>query len=404
MRKIIIPAILILILAFGSAFPGLGAAAQDTRPGVVRVPVRVFEGNRFVDGLKMADFEVLENGLARPIRNFYAVDRDTVLRPEGDTGFLPFVGRRFTLMFQLFEYQPKLAEAIRFVVEKELRPADTLEIQTPMKNYQLPEQVLAAEPRRAIADRLIEIVKTDIAAGGMAYNSLLTEMKKLVRTIGGADSMSTLETDNDTNDFTPEMLMPRYRTIIQNMDNLRRIDTEKFVQFAQALKKKRGRKVILYFYQREFRPEIDPQVLNQMFSLNQDNNTILGDLQELFQTTRVNFNMDIPRMKNAFADSGAEFSLLFLNKTPERVARIIMREQSEDIFRALGDIAEATGGMVDTSQNPATGVQSILNSDKRYYLLDYDAGPSQPAGAFNTISLRIKGKDYKILHRAGYLN
>ena len=133
MRKIIIPAILILILAFGSAFPGLGAAAQDTRPGVVRVPVRVFEGNRFVDGLKMADFEVLENGLARPIRNFYAVDRDAGLRPEGDTGFLPFVGRRFTLMFQLFEYQPKLAEAIRFVVEKELRPADTLEIQTPMK-------------------------------------------------------------------------------------------------------------------------------------------------------------------------------------------------------------------------------------------------------------------------------
>ena len=28
------------------------------------------------------------------------------------------------------------------------------------------------------------------------------------------------------------------------VDNLRRIDTEKFVQFAQALKKKRGRKVV----------------------------------------------------------------------------------------------------------------------------------------------------------------
>jgi hypothetical protein len=391
-------------LAFGSAFPGLGAAAQDTRPGVVRVPVRVFEGNRFVDGLKMADFEVLENGLARPIRNFYAVDRDTVLRPEGDTGFLPFVGRRFTLMFQLFEYQPKLAEAIRFVVEKELRPADTLEIQTPMKNYQLSPEALAGQPRKALADRLIEIVKTDIAAGGMAYNSLLTEMKKIIRTIGGADSMSTLETDNDTNDFSPEMLLPRYRTIIQNMDNLRRIDSDKIVQFAQALKKQRGRKIVIYFYQREFRPEIDPQVLNQMFSLNQDNSNILGDLQELFMTTRVNFNMDIPRMKNAFADSGAEFSLLFLNKTPEHVARIVMREQSEDIFRALGDIADATGGMVDTSQNPAAGVKETLKASERYYLLDYDAGAPGPAGTLNTISVRVNGKSYKVIHRSGYLN
>ena len=402
MRKNLI--LLLLALTGAAGFPGPGASAQDTRPGIVRVPVRVLDSGRFVDGLRMSDFEVLENGVPRPVRAFYAVDRDIIRRQEGESGFLPFVGRRFTLMFQLFEYQSKLGEAVREVVEKELGPADTLEIQTPMKNYQLSPEALAGQPRKALADRLIEIVKTDIAAGGMAYNSLLTEMKKIIRTIGGADSMSTLETDNDTNDFSPEMLLPRYRTIIQNMDNLRRIDSDKIVQFAQALKKQRGRKIVIYFYQREFRPEIDPQVLNQMFSLNQDNSNILGDLQELFMTTRVNFNMDIPRMKNAFADSGAEFSLLFLNKTPEHVARIVMREQSEDIFRALGDIADATGGMVDTSQNPAAGVKETLKASERYYLLDYDAGAPGPAGTLNTISVRVNGKSYKVIHRSGYLN
>ncbi len=402
MRKIIV--VWALAAALCVALSGAPPSAQDTRPGTVRVPVRVFDGDRFVEGLTQSDFEVLENGVPQKIRAFYAVDRDAVVRQEGNVGFLPFVGRRFTLMFQLFEYQPKLAEAIRYFVETEMRSGDLLEIQTPMKNYQLSAQSLAEQPRKVIADRLIDIVRKDISAGGMAYNSLLNELKKHIRSIGGANPMETLETDTETEEFGIELLLPRYRTIIQNLDNLRKIDTDKMVEFARALKKQRGRKFIFYFYQREFRPEIDPQVLNQLFSLNQDKSNILGELQELFQTYHLNFSQDIPRLKNVFADSGADFNLLFLNKNPERVARIVMREQSEDIFRALADIAEATGGVVDTSQNPAAGVRSALKIADRYYLLDYDTSNPGGDGVFKTISIRVRGKNYKVFHRQGYFN
>jgi len=402
LNKLAFPICLIAVL--GGAVPRSPAAGQDTRPGIVRVPARVFEGDKFVAGLKIGDFEVLEDGVPQKVRALYLVDKDAIERSEGEVGFLPFVGRRFTLMFQLFEYHPKLAEAIRYFVETEMRSGDLLEIQTPMKNYQLSAQSLAEQPRKAIADRLIEIVRKDIIAGSMAYNSLMNDLKKHIRSIGGANPMETLETDTETEDFSVELLLPRYRTIIQNLDNLRKIDTDKMAEFALALKKQRGRKFIFYFYQREFRPEIDPQVLNQLFSLNQDKSNILGELQELFQTYHLNFSQDVPRLKNAFADSGADFNLLFLNKNPERVARIVMREQSEDIFRALADVAEATGGVVDTSQNPAAGVRSALKISDRYYLLDYDTSNSSGDGAFKTISIKVRGKSYKVFHRKGYFN
>jgi hypothetical protein len=396
--------LLISALALGAGFLGIGGAAQDTRPGIVRVAVGVQESGHFVEGLKMSDFEVLENGAPRSVKAFFDVDRDSIIRQEGEAGFGTFVGRRFTLMFQLFEYHAKLADSIREIVEQEMRPSDSLEIQTPMRNYQLAAQALAGQPRRAIADRLIEIVRKDILAGNQSYNSLLGDLKKIVRSISGVNPMETLETDAETEDFSVELLLPRYRGVVQNLDALRKIDTEKIIEFARALKKQRGRKHVFFFYQREFRPELDPQVLSNLFAQNQDKSNILGDLQELFQTYRQNFTQDIPRMVNAFADSGADFNLIFLNRAPERVSRVVMREQSEDIFRAMSDVADATGGIIDTSQNPAAGVKTVLKTGERYYLLDFEAGTPNPAGAFNTISVRIKGKDYKVTHRSGYLN
>jgi hypothetical protein len=396
---LILPA---LLLAAG--FGGAGGAAQETRPGIVRVAVNVADGGRAVEGLKMADFEVLENGSPRPVRAFYDVDRDAVIRQEGEAGFGTFVGRRFTLMFQLFEYHAKLADSIREIVEKEMRPADSLEIQTPMRNYQLTPQALAGQPRRAIAEKLIEIVRKDISTGNQSYNSLLGDLKKIVRSISGVNPMETLETDAETEDFSVELLLPRYRGVVQNLDALRKIDTEKIIEFARAVKKQRGRKYVFFFYQREFRPELDPQVLSNLFAQNQDKSNILGDLQELFQTYRQNFTQDIPRMVDAFADSGAGFNLIFLNRAPERVSRVVMREQSEDVFRALSDVASATGGVVNTSQNPLSGIRTVLKGAERYYLLDYEAGAPNPAGVLNTIRIRIKGKDYKVTHRAGYLN
>jgi hypothetical protein len=108
-------------------------------------------------------------------------------------------------------------------------------------------------------------------------------------------------------------------------------------------------------------------------------------------------------MKEAFADAAVNFNLLYLNKDPERVGRIVMREQSADIFRALADIAAATGGLVDTSQNPAAAFRNALRAADDYYLLYFTSGEPGPAGAFLPLAVKVRDKGYRVVHRAGTL-
>jgi VWFA-related protein len=386
----------------GPALPSARVSGQEVKPLVISVPVRVFDGGRFVDDLTIADFELGETGVPQKIEALYLVNKNAVERREGEQEFSPIVARRFTLLFQLFEYHPKLAEAIRYLFNEELRPGDTLEIQTPVRNYILSDQAFASVSKDVLAERMIDIVKTDIGSGSMAYNTIMRDMKKLIRAIGGANTMAGLETDTETEDIGLELLLPRYREILISLDALRRIDGEKIVRFARALKTQPGQKLVFFIYQREFRPEISPLVLNELLSANQDKFSIIGDLQELFLSHQQNFAADIPRMQKAFADSAANFNLLFMNKNPERMARIVMREQSEDIFRVLADIAAATGGIVDTSQNPATAVKHALKTADRYYLLYYFSSKTARDEAFRPLSVRVKGKDYKIVNRQGF--
>jgi hypothetical protein len=80
-----------------------------------------------------------------------------------------------------------------------------------------------------------------------------------------------------------------------------------------------------------------------------------------------------------------------------------MREQNTDIFRASADIAAATGGTVDTSQNPAAAFKNTLRAADEYYLLYFTPTPEAAGGAFHPLSIKVKGKNYKVVHRMGYI-
>src|SRR5512135_3278117 len=48
----------------------------------VEVPVRVFDGDRFVDDLALSDFEILENGKPQTIAAFYFVQKTSIQKEE----------------------------------------------------------------------------------------------------------------------------------------------------------------------------------------------------------------------------------------------------------------------------------------------------------------------------------
>ena len=368
----------------------------------VAVAVRVFDGGRFIGDLALQDFELSADGVPQTVEALYRVGKNAITRRDGNKDFLPFVGRRFTLLFQLFEYHPKIADAVRALFTEELRPGDSLEIQTPVRNYKLSDQAFAAKPPKVLADEMIDIIRNDINSGSMAYNSLMRELKRHIRAIGGSNTGGSVDTDSEGADVGLEMLLPRYREILQKLDVLRRVDSGQMIQYARTLKAQIGEKLVFYVYQREFRPELSPQAIDDIVGNNQEKFNVLGDVQEIFQTYQQSFAMDVPAMKEAFADSSANFNLLFMNKDPERIGLVVMREQNTDIFRAFADIAAATGGTVDTSQNPAAAFKNVLRAADEYYLLYFTPTAEAAGGAFHPLSIRVKDKNYKVVHRMGY--
>ncbi len=372
-------------------------------PGLIPVAVRVLDGNKFVDSLTLRDFEVLENGIPRPIEALYLVDKNAVVKLETGLDSQPDVSRKFYLLFQLFEYHPKLAEAIRYLFDQELLPGDSLEIQTPIRNYKLSATALANRPKNVLAEEMTDFVRKDIVQGSLAYNSLLNELKRYVRSIGVANPMGGLETDTETDEIGLELLLPRYKEVLVKMEALRRIDIDKFILFAQALKNQSGQKFVFFVYQREFRPEIHPSVIQKIMTLYQDSPHVLGGIQELFMVHSRNISQNTKRMKESFADSSAHFSLIFMNKASAQLARIVMREQSEDIFKAFSEVAQATGGIVDTSQNPAAGIKNTLETSNRYYLLFFAPFSRVKDGTFRSLKIRVKDRDYLAVNRQGYI-
>jgi hypothetical protein len=133
-----------------------------------------------------------------------------------------------------------------------------------------------------------------------------------------------------------------------------------------------------------------------------DDYNILGQIQDLFQAYHRELTLNVDPLTRAFADAAVLFNFFFINKKPESVSGVYMREQSEDVFMVFSQVAEATGGVVDNSQNPASAFKSTSKATEFSYLLYYSPREYVRDGEFKTIEVRIKDRDYRVTHRKGY--
>ncbi len=115
-------------------------------------------------------------------------------------------------------------------------------------------------------------------------------------------------------------------------------------------------------------------------------------------------NFDSEKIKQAYSDSSVSIHFLFLTKLPDDYApQIYYKEQSEDIFSAFYQLAQATGGYTIASANALSAFQRAVDASENYYLLYYIPKDYKSDGKFRNIKVKIKGKSYRVLHRAGYL-
>lgn len=402
MKKIIVLLALLVLISLSFA----QVEQHEVTVRNVIVPVRVLDKNTFVDNLTLDDFELFDSGELQKIEALYLVQKSDIQRKEASQEFNPFLNRHFYMLFQTTEYNPRFAEAINYFFESVILQGDTLTVMTPMNTYTLSQRALRTRSKDTISKELQNIIRKDTQMGGANYRSLMTDLKRLVTSITASGSetpvMSGLETDSSTSMFGLENLLMRYQETMEKLESLRIVDESQFLEFAGRLKRYSGQKNVFFFYEREFKPEINQSILNRLMSLHQDEPEILAQVQNLFQLYSRRPNVNTQRIIAAFADSSLTFNFIFMHKDPEFVSGITMREQSEDIFNAFSQVARATGGTTDSSQNPGYAFKNAVNLSESYYLLYYSPAHYTRDGKFKSIIVRLKDKNYVVSHRIGY--
>jgi VWFA-related protein len=370
----------------------------------IEVPVRAFQGNQFISDLTIEDFEIFENGIPQKIEAMYLADKNGIIKEEELKKFSPQTTRHYFLLFQIIEYNPKLEESLEYFFKNVLQPKDSLTIQTPQKPYHLSSEALSKRKKEDIAKEMMKLLRKDTKISSSAYRSQMRSLQGIVREISGGTMGTDVDTETDVDSSSSlGMLLRRYKQNLDNMEQLRMVNQDLFIQFATQLKKIPGQKFVYFFYEREYRPELSPAVTNAIVSNFQGEPSILGDLQDLFQVYQRHEQVNAEKINQAFADASICFNFLFVDRDERNAQGIYMREQSEDYFKAFAETAKATGGIVDSSHDPSAGFMNALEASELYYLLYYSPQNYQADGSYKKIEVRVKNRDCKVTFRHGYI-
>lgn len=251
----------------------------------IEVPVRVFEGDEFVDNLSIKDFEVYEDGVLQ--------------------------------------------------VEKVTR-------------------------------ELKEKLKKDVLMGNAEYKSIIRDI------IGG-------ETRLD---------------LYLRLKELRRLEQKKLLDSAETLKQVEGQKNVFLLYQQD----AIPVTIAPMDNITPED--LLSSASEL----RLDIAFDVDKVKQAYSDLLISAYFIYITSTEvDGPKNMRLEDWSMNIFSAFNEVAKATGGLVESSTNPAFSFEKAAEASEKYYLLYYTPKKYIADGKFKNIEVKVKGKDYRITHRDGYI-
>lgn len=393
------------ILLIGILALGLTNLAQEIQHETIavniEVPVRVFKGGKFVDNLTIDDFEVYEDGVPQKIEAVYLIKKtniereDTKMKKEdAKQVFAPETSRNFVLLFEIYEYFPKIANAIEYFFNNVFLPGDTLKVVTPIKAYEFNTKSLEMFTKDEIAKNLTRQLRRDAKLCSAEYRGLLIELEDL-RTEEGIDS---------------GVKAMMYSDVLTRLRNLRYIEEKRLLDFADFLKKEERQKHVFLFHQKL----VVPLLAGKMADYGIDS---LKDFEAVIA-------FDVEKINQAFSDSSISIHFIFLtntsrlgpvnadrisvtsrglNSNDQRIPDPVMQDLSGGIFSAFKDMAKATGGTVASSSNAAASFEKAVIASENYYLLYYNPKSYKADGKFKKITVKVKGKKYRVTHRAGYL-
>jgi VWFA-related protein len=349
----------------------------------IEVPVRVMRKDQFVDGLTLADFEVLENGVPQTVEAVYLIKDKQVLREERTptaSAPAPPKARVYVLSLDLKEYVPRIGEALDFFFSDVIGPEDSLFVVTPAKTYKFRSEYLARVSRQEVADKLKGILKTDIALGNSAYRNKMLDFYKL-----------------EDEEFPSEMADVKENLLFEMAKEIRdltELTEERVLGFADVMKAMEGEKHVFLVFQREVLPA-------HLFS----------DDRQVELLKPVTFDVD--KIKRHFSDASITVHCLYITKRPNFATRDMfgtgsvlasqLQDISSDVHSSFRQMAAATGGLSESTTNPNFALRKAAEASGNYYLLYYRPTDYKADGRFQEITVKVKGEGLKVTHRLGYV-
>ena len=391
-----------VLLAAAAALSVLSLHPQELRhvTGVVNVevPVRVFDGDRFVDHLTIPDFEVFENGRPQKIVALYLVQKTSIQKEEAAVPApnkpAPNTVRTIVLEFEVLDPMPKIDDAMDYFFNEVLQPGDALMVVTPRTSYRFKPEALARLPRRVIAGQLKGKLRSDILAGATEYKRLLANIQDIMQ-------MPIADADLKLHLLNATVRQLRDRIGI-NQASLR--------ELAQTLKGLEGQKYVFLFYEKELikfasMGNFDAEALPAA-EMN------LADMTEA-DASRTS-EVSPKAVERIFSDASITAHFIYLTQSKMNAAGLDVeylrrdsdelrtKDLSDSIFGSLREMARATGGITESSGNPFSAFRKAVTASENYYLLYYSPADYRADGKFKEIKVTVKGKAYRVSNRAGY--
>ena len=389
---------------------GLTLFAQEIQEEAVainiEVPTRVFKGNNFIDNLTIEDFEIYEDGILQKTEAVYLIKKMDIVREDTEMKkeearkiFTPQVSRNFVFLFEIHEYLPKIGKAIEYFFNEIYVMGDALTVITPLKTYRFNYETLERLSKKRISEELIGTLRGDTRRCTIEYRGLLRDL----------EDIKTFE--KDAGPDIKDLVRMMHSNIATKLRNLRYIDENKLLEFVDVLKETEGPKHVFFFLQKLNIPIIR---YNPVFNTE--------DLEEFNDYMAV----DETKIKRIFSDSSITAHMIYVTKlsdldimerergigsltntdeydTSQTTMPRVLQDISGSIFSSFKDIAETTGGIVDSSTNAAASFKKAADASENYYLLYYSPKNYVADGKYKDIKIKVKGQRYKITHRAGYI-
>ena len=348
----------------------------------IEIPVRVFKGNKFIDNLTIDDFEIYEDRILQKIEAVYLIKKTNIEKEDVKIDkekarkiYSPQLSRQFVLVFEINDVFFKVEEAIRYFFEKVIIPGDKLIVATPTKTYNFKEDSWRAASRTEMAEKLIGKLRRDVLIGPLDWSDLSDYTE-------GAQGVIT---------GTIEAYLGR-----------KYIDEKRLIDVAEYLKTLPGQKNVYLFLQQELinfpMPEPSSNVASIWAGL---------DYLNYMSIVASYNNIASKKIKNAFSDSSILFHFLYLKDESywkKNFGSILDTfDTTTGMFSKFHDLSKVTGGLTHTTANAAASFKNAVDASENYYLVYYAPKNYKADGKFKKIKIKIKGKKYRVMHRAGYI-